>query len=94
MSEEILDANTENIQIVKKKNIHIIRKQLGAVKEINMISVLKIMEYDTIYHKIHCKDEVVCDKCDKTVLRSTKTSHQKSLPCRLADIENTIFFQK
>ncbi len=38
---------------------------------------------------MHAKDEMVCDKCDKTIFKHNKARHLKSLKCRLAYLEKS-----
>ena len=89
MSEEILDANIENVEIVKKVNPHNEKTAWRSQGEKNDKRPVNHKEYFTNYYNLHCKDTIQCDKCDKNILKSKKARHQQSLHCRLAYLEKT-----
>jgi len=89
MSEEILDVNIENVEIVRKVNPHNEKTAWRSQGDKYDTRPNNYKEYFTNYYKLHCKDEMVCDKCDKTILKHHKARHQKSLKCRLTFLEKS-----
>ena len=89
MSEELIDVNIENIQIVRKVNPHNERTAWRSQGEKYDCRPTNYTEYFRNYYKLHCKDATVCEKCSKNILQTTKARHQKSLHCRLAFFELT-----
>ncbi len=89
MSEEIQDANIENIPIIKKVNPHNEKTAWRSQGEKYDSRPTNYKEYFTNYYKLHCKDTILCEKCDKTILKGKKARHQKSLHCRLAYLEKS-----
>ena len=65
------------------------KKLLGEVKRKKNKRPTNYKEYFMNYNKLHSKDEMVCDKCDKTILKAKKARHQKSMHCRLAYLEKS-----
>ena len=89
MSEELIDVNIENIQIVRKVNPR--NEQLLVEVRVKKYDCrpTNYKEYFSNYNKLHCKETADCEKCGKTVLKHHRVRHQKSLHCRLAFFELT-----
>ena len=89
MSEELIDVNIENIQIVRKVNPRNEKTAWRSQGEKYDCRPTNYKEYFSNYNKLHCKDTVDCEKCGKTVLKHHRVRHQKSLPCGFAFFELT-----